>query len=89
MNNPNGYILLNMPILKAAFDDAAQVLDERLRERAATSASRGSPGRGCARRSRACSTRCSRGGRRIKHIVKDLKDFARREDEPRARAGST
>ena len=28
INNPNGYILLNMPILKAAFLDALEILDE-------------------------------------------------------------
>jgi polar amino acid transport system substrate-binding protein len=82
INNPNGYILLNMPTLKAAFADALDVLDERHR----ADPSLRIAGIAYPRMRQELPQMLDEmveGGRRIKHIVEDLKDFARREDAPR------
>lgn len=82
VNNPAGYILLNMPILKAAFEDAREVLDERFGEQGDFPVA-GIPWSRMRDEIPLMLDEMLAGGRRIKHIVQDLKDFARREDEPR------
>ena len=82
INNPNGYILLNMPTLKAAFADAVEVLDGRRAELAGLKLAGIPYGRMREELPRMLDEMLE-GGRRIKHIVDDLKDFARREDDPR------
>ncbi len=81
INNPNGFILLNMPILKDAFRDALSVLDDHPdRDRLTLG------GLSYARMREEIPhmlDEMAAGGRRIKHIVDDLKAFARREDAPR------
>jgi polar amino acid transport system substrate-binding protein len=84
INNPNGYILLNMPVLKDVYRDATELFEERYRERGdfqvgglRWSAMREElPG---------MLDEMLEGARRIKRIVEDLKDFARpdaRQREP-------
>jgi polar amino acid transport system substrate-binding protein len=82
INNPNGFILLNMPTLKAAFADALEVLDERHREDPSLRLA-GIPYPRMRQEIPLMLDEMMEGGRRIKHIVDDLKDFARREDAPR------
>jgi polar amino acid transport system substrate-binding protein len=81
INNPNGFILLNMPTLKGIYLDALEILDEHHRARGEFtlggieySAVRGEVPR--------MFDEMQGGARRIKRIVEDLKDFARREDAP-------
>jgi polar amino acid transport system substrate-binding protein len=81
INNPNGFILLNMPILKAAFLDALEILDEH-RARAGAFTLAGLPYTRMRSEIPQMLDEMLAGGRRIKHIVQDLKDFARREDSP-------
>jgi polar amino acid transport system substrate-binding protein len=81
INNPNGFILLNMPILKAAFLDALEILDEH-RERAGEFTLAGLSYTRMRSEIPQMLDEMLAGGRRIKHIVRDLKDFARREDSP-------
>jgi len=81
INNPNGYILLNLPILKAAFDDAAETLEARARAEGDFRLA-GLPWSRMREEIPRMLDEMAAGGRRIKHIVKDLKDFARREDRP-------
>lgn len=82
INNPNGYILLNMPILKAALLDACEVLDARRQELGATFQLAGLPYARMREELPQMLDEMLAGGRRIKHIVDDLKNFARREDAP-------
>ncbi|MFL5394956.1 MAG: sensor histidine kinase, partial [Myxococcales bacterium] len=81
VNNPNGYILLNLPILKAAFDDAAEALDARASAEGELRVA-GLPWSRMREEIPRMLDEMAAGGRRIKHIVQDLKDFARREDRP-------
>jgi polar amino acid transport system substrate-binding protein len=82
INNPNGYILLNMPFLKDVYLDSAEMLEQRYLEHGdfmlgglRYSAMREElPG---------MLDEMLEGARRIKRIVEDLKDFARQEDAPR------
>ena len=83
INNPNGYILLNMPILKAAFLDALEILDEHRAAAGGDFALAGIPYSRMRDELPRMLDEMLAGGRRIKHIVADLKDFARREDAPR------
>ncbi len=82
INNPNGFILLNMPVLKDAYLDCQEMLDQRLGES-------GDFMLGGLRYSAmreelpAMLDEMLEGARRIKRIVEDLKDFARRDDAPR------
>jgi polar amino acid transport system substrate-binding protein len=82
VNNPNGYILLNLPVLKDVFLDARELLEERYRVE-------GDFMLGGLRYSQmreelpGMLDEMLEGARRIKRIVEDLKDFARREDAPR------
>src|SRR6266545_3490484 len=82
INNPTGLLLLDLPTVKATLLDALDVLDSR---RDAI----GEPalgGLGYARVREELPRMLDEmlaAARRIKHIVDDLKDFARREDAPR------
>ncbi len=82
INNPTGLLLLDLPTVKATLLDALEVLDSR---RDAL----GEPalgGLGYARVREELPRMLDEmlaAARRIKHIVDDLKDFARREDAPR------
>jgi polar amino acid transport system substrate-binding protein len=82
VNNPNGYILLNMPVLKDVYLDALDLFERRFREE-------GDFMVGGLRYSQmreelpGMLDEMLEGARRIKRIVEDLKDFARREDAPR------
>jgi polar amino acid transport system substrate-binding protein len=82
VNNPNGYILLNMPILKDVFLDALETLDGRYREQGDFELG-GLPYSTVKQDVPAMLDEMSEGARRIKRIVEDLKDFARRDDAPR------
>jgi signal transduction histidine kinase len=83
INNPNGYILLNMPILKAAFVDALDILDAHRDAIGGDFTLAGIPYARMRHELPQMLDEMLAGGRRIKHIVADLKDFARREDAPR------
>jgi len=82
INNPNGYILLNMPILKAALLDACEALDARREELGPSFSLAGLPYDRMREELPCMLDEMLAGGRRIKHIVDDLKSFARREDAP-------
>jgi polar amino acid transport system substrate-binding protein len=82
INNPNGFILLNMPILKAAFLDAVEVLDVHRDELGSEFTLAGLPYSRMRHEVPQMLDEMLAGGRRIKHIVAELKDFARREDAP-------
>lgn len=82
INNPNGYILLNMPILKAAFLDAIEALDRHRDALGGDFTLAGIPYSRMREELPHMLDEMLAGGRRIKHIVADLKDFARREDAP-------
>jgi len=79
VNNPNGLILLNLPLLQKAWTDALPVLEDRCRER-------GDFRLGWLRYSRMKQElpllleETLEAARRIKRIVEDLKGFARQED---------
>jgi len=78
INNPNGLILLNLPLLKKAWDDAAPMLERRYRDE-------GDFKLGWLNYSRMREEipqmleEMQQGAGRIKRIVEDLKDFARRD----------
>jgi polar amino acid transport system substrate-binding protein len=78
INNPNGFILLNMPTLKESFLDAKEVLDERL-EREGDFPLGGLPYSRMRAEVPRMLDEMEEGARRIKRIVEDLKDFARSE----------
>ena len=82
VNNPNGYILLNMPVLKDVYLDAVELFERRFREEGdfVVAGLRWSQLRD---ELPAMLDEMLEGARRIKRIVEDLKDFARRDDAPR------
>lgn len=79
VNNPTGLILLNLPHLQKSWDDAEPVLEEHYRRN-------GDFRLGWLQYSRMRNeipqmfAEMHEGARRIKRIVEDLKDFARRDD---------
>jgi polar amino acid transport system substrate-binding protein len=79
VNNPTGLILLNLPHLQKAWEDAEPVLEEHYRQA-------GDFRLGWLQYSRMREeipqmlAEMQEGARRIKRIVEDLKDFARRDD---------
>ena len=82
INNPTGLLLLDLPTVKATLLDALDVLDSR-RD---TIGEPALGGLGYARVREELPRMLDEmlaAARRIKHIVDDLKDFARREDAPR------
>ena len=82
INNPNGLILLDVPILKAAFEDAREILDAHRVEHGEFQLA-GLPYARMRDEVPKLIDEMQAAGRRIGHIVTDLKDFARREDAPR------
>lgn len=79
INNPNGLILLNIPLIADAFRDAEPILDEHYRnygdfELGGIAYSR------IRERLPVMMHDMHEGSRRIKRIVEDLKDFARRDE---------
>ncbi len=81
INNPTGTILLNLPLLKRAQADTLRILDEHLRDSGPFKLG-GIPYERMRRELPAMLEEMQEGAQRIKRIVNDLKDFARR-DEPR------
>lgn len=76
INNPNGLILLNMPVVMEAFQDAQPILDEHYRQHGDFDYA----GLRYSRMREALPRLMSQmleGSRRVKGIVEDLKDFAR------------
>jgi signal transduction histidine kinase len=79
VNNPTGMLLLNLPLLQKAWTDAEPILEERFRRE-------GDFLLGWLHYSRMrreipqMLTEMHEGAKRIKRIVEDLKDFARRDD---------
>lgn len=79
INNPNGLILLNLPLLNKAFTAAEPILETHYRQH-------GDFRLGWLNYSRMrreipqLFSETQEGARRIKRIVEDLKDFARRDD---------
>ena len=82
INNPNGLVLLNTPIVKAAFQDAAEVLDAHRREQGDFQLA-GLPYGRMREEIPRLLDETQAAARRIKHIVEDLKRFARGDDAPR------
>jgi polar amino acid transport system substrate-binding protein len=81
INNPAGLILLDLPVLKAALTDALAALEERGNAEELTLA--GLPFARIREQVPVLLDDLLQSGRRIKHIVEDLKSFARKEDAPR------
>ncbi|WP_242393509.1 transporter substrate-binding domain-containing protein [Anaeromyxobacter oryzisoli] len=79
INNPNALVLLNMPLLEEVFGDALAALDARGAEGLTLG---GLPYARVRKELPPLLEEMHAGGRRIKRIVEDLKDFARREDHP-------
>jgi len=82
VNNPNGFILLNMPVLKDVYLDALELFEERFR-REGDFMLAGLRYTQMREELPEMLDEMLEGARRIKRIVEDLKDFARREDSPR------
>ncbi|HET9597826.1 MAG TPA: transporter substrate-binding domain-containing protein [Anaeromyxobacteraceae bacterium] len=82
VNNPNGLILLDVPLVKAALEDAQPVLDAHAR-RDPEFRLAGLPYARMREELPQLLDEVLAASRRIKHIVAELKDFARREDAPR------
>ncbi len=79
INNPNGLILLNMPILKDVYKDSEEALDERFQMHGDFPVG-GIPYSRMRNEIPRMLDEMHDGARRIKNIVEDLKDFARRDD---------
>jgi len=79
VNNPNGLILLNMPILKEVYADAAELLEERYRQEGDFRLG-GLPYSRMRDELPLLLDEMHDGAKRIKRIVEDLKDFARLDD---------
>lgn len=78
INNPNGLILLNMPILKEVYQDAEEVLETRYQEQGDFTL--GGLPYSRMRNEIPCMLDEMQGAAvRIKRIVEDLKDFARQD----------
>jgi polar amino acid transport system substrate-binding protein len=80
VNNPVGTILLDVPIVKAAMDDALAAIDASGPDAGLTLA--GLPYQRMRQQLPALLDEMQAGARRVKHLVGDLKDYARREDAP-------
>ncbi|MFA7404049.1 MAG: transporter substrate-binding domain-containing protein [Pelobacteraceae bacterium] len=78
INNPNGLILLNVPTLKEASADAERILEQHFREHGDFSYG-GLPYSRMRDNIPRLFTEMQEGAKRIKRIVDDLKDFARRD----------
>jgi len=78
INNPNGLILLNMPILREVYRDAEEVLEARYREQGDFTLG-GLPYSRMRREVPCLLEEMQEGANRIKRIVEELKDFARQD----------
>lgn len=76
INNPNGFILLNMPTLKEAYQDAEPILEEYCRAHGDFTFG-GLPYSRMRDKLPEMLVQIHEGAKRIKRIVDDLKDFAR------------
>ncbi|MFZ5425752.1 MAG: transporter substrate-binding domain-containing protein [Thermodesulfobacteriota bacterium] len=83
INNPNGLILLNLPILRKVHADAARILDEHYQAGGSFTLG-GIPYERMRSELPVMLEEMQEGAQRIKRIVHDLKDFAR-SDEGAAR----
>ncbi|GAB7080966.1 transporter substrate-binding domain-containing protein [Megalodesulfovibrio paquesii] len=79
INNPNGLILLNIPILRKAQADAGRLLDERYAQDGDFTLG-GIPYSRMRHELPRMLEEMQEGAQRIKRIVNDLKDFARLEE---------
>lgn len=78
INNPNGLILLNMPILREVYQDAEEILEERYRDRGDFTLG-GLPYSRMRNEVPCLLEEMQEGANRIKRIVEELKDFARQD----------
>jgi len=78
INNPNGLILLNMPILKEVYQDAEEVLEARYRNQGDFTLG-GLPYSRMRDEVPHLLEEMQEGANRIKRIVEELKDFARQD----------
>lgn len=78
INNPNGLILLNMPILREVYQDAEEVLDVRYRHQGDFTLG-GLPYSRMRGEVPHLLEEMQEGANRIKRIVEELKDFARQD----------
>jgi polar amino acid transport system substrate-binding protein len=81
INNPNGLILLNMPILREVYQDAEEVLEERFRTQGDFTLG-GLPYSRMRDEVPHLLEEAQEGAYRIKRIVEELKDFARQDSSP-------
>ncbi|HEY6839238.1 MAG TPA: transporter substrate-binding domain-containing protein, partial [Geobacteraceae bacterium] len=79
INNPNGLILLNTPILKDVYADAEDIFEAYYRDHGDFSLG-GLPYSRMRAEVPQMFEEMQEGAKRIKRIVEDLKDFARRDD---------
>jgi len=79
INNPTGLILLDLPVLKRAHQDAAPILEEHYQEHGDFLLG-GVPYSEMREEIPRLLDGMQEGAQRIKRIVHDLKDFARRDD---------
>jgi polar amino acid transport system substrate-binding protein len=78
INNPNGLILLNMPILREVYRDAEEVLEARYHDQG-DFALGGLPYSRMRKEVPCLLEEMQEGANRIKRIVEELKDFARQD----------
>ena len=88
INNPNGLILLNIPILREVYADAEEILEEHYREHGDFILG-GLPYSRMREEVPQLLDEMQEGAKRIKRIVEDLKDFARPRHDCGKRAVST
>jgi polar amino acid transport system substrate-binding protein len=79
INNPNALILLNTPILKEAYADAIEILEEHYHQHGDFSLG-GLPYSRMRQEVPRLTDEVQESARRIRRIVDDLKDFSRRDD---------
>jgi polar amino acid transport system substrate-binding protein len=79
INNPNGLLLLDIPVLKRVHDDAEEILEAHFLEHG-DFALGGVPYSEMREEIPRILDEMQDGAQRIKRIVNDLKDFARRDD---------
>ncbi|MBK5275836.1 MAG: transporter substrate-binding domain-containing protein [Desulfuromonadales bacterium] len=78
INNPNGLILLNMPILREVYRDAEEVLEARYHDQGDFTLG-GLPYSRMRKEVPCLLEEMQEGANRIKRIVEELKDFARHD----------
>lgn len=78
INNPNGLILLNMPILREVYRDAGEILDDRYRDQGDFNLG-GLPYSRMRDEVPHLLEEMQEGANRIRRIVEELKNFARRD----------